>query len=936
MSYNIGPKIGIDGETEFRKQIRDINSEYKALEAETRALTAAYEAQGDEQGKLEKQTGQLEKQIDTQKRKMKLLEDAVSKAADKFGENSIEATRLRGALYDTQATVADLESELGDTNRKLTNLAEGFDEVSEEASDAGDSILDFGDILNANLAADLIEDGLHELADVVADFAKGSLDAASDVNAAGSQFEQTFGDMEDTARKTLEAISDDTKIAVTRMQGDFTKMYAFTKTAGAGSEEAMDIAGRAMEAAADSAAYYDKSIEDVTETLQSFLKGNYENDAALGISATETTRNTKANEMYATSFNKLSEAQKVDVLLAMVEAGNAASGALGQAAREADSWVNVQGELNEAIHQLQATLGQPALKAAIPIVQSLTEGVYDLIEKADWQKLDDGISDFVSSMEGAEKQFQDTGKEIESTAYTAEWFVNRLKDLEKAGLDTTDAQNEYAAIVKELNNLIPDLNLTIDEQTGLIEQNTDAILDDIKAWKDRATAQALQNKVTAQLKAQGEAEADLYTAKAKLIELQAEQADLERQLAEATGDASTEARQQRKELEANSQTFVKSDVALSGLVDTFSCAVDPVAQLEKQLEENEAAQGALNREITEGEEILSSYDDDLDAAKASLALYNKENKAGAKDQDVMTAKIREVEQNIETLTAAYVEAETEARKSIDSQIGLFEKFSMESSMTTSEIIANWQKQQVAFQNYAANLQKAVDMGLDQALIEQLSDGSAQSMIILDQFVNGTEVRVDEINAAFKKLDSAKNTVSSAMAEIRTGANAEIDKLIADASTWGADIVAGAVAGVKKNAYRFNDAMSSLGKNGSKFFKVAMDINSPSGVMIDASEDVVDGAVVGVELNAERFENAMADLAEVGQMAFLDEKLIAAENYPSILEVPGYSGAPYSSTAVDYGGFNFHIYQNDGESVDELADRIMDRIQTEIIRKEGAL
>ena len=116
----------------------------------------------------------------------------------------------------------------------------------------------------------------------------------------------------------------------------------------------------------------------------------------------------------------------------------------------------------------------------------------------------------------------------------------------------------------------------------------------------------------------------------------------------------------------------------------------------------------------------------------------------------------------------------------------------------------------------------------------------------------------------------------------------------------------------------------------------MDINSPSGVMIDASEDVVDGAVVGVELNAERFENAMADLAEVGQMAFLDEKLIAAENYPSILEVPGYSGAPSSSTAVDYGGFNFHIYQNDGESVDELADRIMDRIQTEIIRKEGAL
>lgn len=935
MAYNIGPRIGIDGEKEFRQSIRNINDEYKALEAETRKAAKAFEANGDEQGKLKKQAQQLERQIGTQHKKIELLEDAVSKATKKFGENSIEATRLRGALFDTQATVADLESELSDTNRKLTNLAEGFDEVSEEATDAGNSILDFGDILNANLAADLIEDGMHELADVVADFAKGTLDAASDVNAAGSQFEQTFGDMEDTARKTLEGISDKTKIAVTRMQGDFTKMYAFTKTAGADSEEAMDIAGRAMEAAADSAAYYDRSIEEVTEQLQSFLKGNYENDAALGISATETTRNAKANEMYATSFNKLSEAQKVDVLLAMVEAGNEASGALGQAAREADSWVNVQGELNEAIRQLQATLGQPALKAAIPIVQSITEGIYDLTEKSDWQKLDDGIYDFVSSMEDAEKQFQDTGKEIESTAYTAEWYVNRLKELEAAGLDTAEAQSEYASVVKELNSLVPDLNLTIDEQTGLIEQNTSAILDDVKAWKARATAQALQNKVTAQLKAQGEAEADLYAAKAKLVELQAEQANLERQLAEVIGDASAEARQQRNELEANSQTFLKSDVALSGLIDTFTVAADPITQLEKQLQENRAAQIGLNAAIKDGKQTVENYDTEISELEKSVELFGKETSSAAGDQDALNAKTEEVERELTNLQTAYDEAAASARESIDSQIGLFDELSAESTMSTAEIIANWQNQQMAFINYAANLQKAVDMGLDQALIEQLSDGTEQSMLILDQFVNGTEINVDEINAAFKKLDSAKNTASSAMAEIRTGANSEIGKLIADASTWGDDIIAGAVAGVKKNAYRFNDTMSALGKGGSKSFLAAMAIKSPSRVMIDASEDVVDGAVVGVELNAEKFENAMADLAEVGHTAFLDEKLIAAENYPNVMEASGHAGMTPNSTEVNYGGFNITIYQNDGESSDELADRVMDRIQTEIIRREDA-
>lgn len=338
MGYSIGPKISIDGEAEFRKQIRDINAVYKALEAETRAVTSAFEANGNEQGKLESQSKQLTKMIDNQKDKLKHLEDAVSKANAKYDESSVEATRLRGAMYDTQATIAKLESELTDTDQKLEAMAKGLDLVGDEADSAGDKVLDFSDILNANLVSDVATDLLQGAADAVGDFAKGSLDAASDVKAAGSQFSQTFGELESTAKSTLESISGDTKIAVTRLQGDFTTLYAFTKNVGADSEEALDIAGRAMLAAADNAAYYDKSIEEATEQLQSFLKGNYENDAALGIAATETARNTKANELYAMSFNDLSEAQKVDVLLAMVEAGNQASGALGMAAREAEEF----------------------------------------------------------------------------------------------------------------------------------------------------------------------------------------------------------------------------------------------------------------------------------------------------------------------------------------------------------------------------------------------------------------------------------------------------------------------------------------------------------------------------------------------------------------------------------------------------------------------
>ena len=93
---------------------------------------------------------------------------------------------------------------------------------------------------------------------------------------------------------------------------------------------------RSLTVAADSAAYYDRSLDETTESLQSFLKGNFENDAALGLSCTETTRNAAANKLFGKSYMELSEAQKQLTLLQMVEDANKLSGAMGQAARESD------------------------------------------------------------------------------------------------------------------------------------------------------------------------------------------------------------------------------------------------------------------------------------------------------------------------------------------------------------------------------------------------------------------------------------------------------------------------------------------------------------------------------------------------------------------------------------------------------------------------
>jgi len=218
-------------------------------------------------------------------------------------------------------------------------------------------------------------------ADKIKDFGIACINAASDLEATSAQFSQVFGDLEDIASKNLSAIADNTGVVENRMKGSYTKIAAFAKTTGMDTADALGLADRAMVAIADSAAFYDRTLEETTESLQSFLKGNYENDAALGLSCTEVTRNAAANKLYGKSFKDLSEEQKQLTLLQMVEDANAASGALGQAARESDTWTTQTGNLKQAWEDLKANLGTTVLSTVVDVVKSLSEKVQSASEK---------------------------------------------------------------------------------------------------------------------------------------------------------------------------------------------------------------------------------------------------------------------------------------------------------------------------------------------------------------------------------------------------------------------------------------------------------------------------------------------------------------------------------------------------------------------------
>ncbi|VIQ85853.1 prophage LambdaSa04, tail tape measure protein, TP901 family [Streptococcus pneumoniae] len=368
-----------------KNQLKELQNEQSQLASEMSKVTSSFKLQESALGSNASEAERnalAQKKIGAQSeivsKQISNLEQQLEITKKEFGENSTQANKMESELNQAKTAFNHLNDEMKGTKSAADSTQESLSEISR------------------NLRAELLQqfsEKLSAISEKLVEVGKEALEAAAQMQASNAQFTTVFGDMETQAREALNAIGQEMDIVPERLQGSFTQMASFAKTSGLDTAQALDLTSRATRAAADGAAFYDKSIESVSESLQSFLKGNFANDAALGISATETTRNAAANKLYGKSFKDLSEAQKQLTLLQMVEDGNKLSGALGQAARESDGLENVMGNLKQAGTNALSAIGQPLLEMMIPVFQTLATIVKGVAEL--FNSLPDPVKDFV-------------------------------------------------------------------------------------------------------------------------------------------------------------------------------------------------------------------------------------------------------------------------------------------------------------------------------------------------------------------------------------------------------------------------------------------------------------------------------------------------------------------------------------------------------------
>lgn len=160
MAIDIGPKIGIDGEREFRKNLQQINQSLKVLKSESNAVASSFDDEADAQKKAAAQSDVLNRQILTQRDKLAELEKGLDASAKKYGESDKRTMQWQQAVYDATTELNKMERQLRETGDEVQDVGEDMGEAEEATSS-------WGDVMKGTMLADAVKAGVKALANAV-------------------------------------------------------------------------------------------------------------------------------------------------------------------------------------------------------------------------------------------------------------------------------------------------------------------------------------------------------------------------------------------------------------------------------------------------------------------------------------------------------------------------------------------------------------------------------------------------------------------------------------------------------------------------------------------------------------------------------------------------------------------------------------------------
>lgn len=388
MAYDIGPKIGIEGEKEFKNSIKAVESQLKALGKELQTLSKEYDendrsvegaakkqktlqsAVDATQTKIQLLTSQYEKQVS----QLKKLEEALEQARRENGEGSDQALKAEAA-YARQATaVNNLGGRLQTAKGELADFTGQLETAANRATLAGDTIQAAGNKLES-VGGKVSSLGTALTAGVTAPLVAAggvAVNKASDYEESLNKVEVAFGDasqgVKEFAQTTVDqfGIAEGTALDMTALYGDMATSMKIPR------EEAAQMSQELVGLAGDLASFKNIGLDEASTALKSIFTGETESLKNLGVVMTETNLDAFAlAEGFEKTTDEMTEAEKVQLRYQYVLA--ATKNAQGDYARTATGTANSLRTMQESSKELAVAFGQELLPQITPMIQKGTQ-----------------------------------------------------------------------------------------------------------------------------------------------------------------------------------------------------------------------------------------------------------------------------------------------------------------------------------------------------------------------------------------------------------------------------------------------------------------------------------------------------------------------------------------------------------------------------------
>ena len=246
---------------------------------------------------------------------------------------------------------------------------------------------------------------------------------------------------------------------------------------------------------------------------------------------------------------------------------------------------------------------------------------------------------------------------------------------------------------------------------------------------------------------------------------------------------------------------------------------------------------------------------------------------------------------MEALEQSYQESYEASYESLSRQMGLFEDLDAKADASISDMIDSLTRQAEAMDEYAANIQKAMELGVDQGLVKKLSDGSEESAKILAEIVASGEAEIAALNEEFRKVEQGKEDFSRTIAELEEDfskkmddVNQELNNTIAELdqheAAWnaGKNNIQGLIDGTLGMTGALVGAYALMGQRAVDAYKKEVDQHSPSKKFEQAGRYDILGIIQGAEEEKARLEAAYEEAAQAALRGM-------ARHLPSHVDVP---------------------------------------------------